>query len=123
MQVSYGEETVLVHYNNTVTVCDGGRPESLSALARGASVSVFGALRRNGKSMEIDANRIFAAGPPQTTAPSSPQTARPVPRPLTPNRLAAQPRMAVVRPIPNSVILRGATHEETMQRLHVSPQV
>ena len=119
MQVSYGEETVLVHYSNAVTVCQSGRPRSLGALARGASVSVFGALRGNGKSMEIDANRIFVTGPPQTTAPGSPQTAPPLPRPLTPNSLAAPPRMAVVRPIPNSVILRGGTHEETMQRLHV----
>src|ERR1700747_1547029 len=70
MQVTYGGQTVLVHYNSSVLVCEGGQPASLTALTRGASVSVFGPARRNGPNMEIDAARIFVAGPPQTARPT-----------------------------------------------------
>src|SRR5271165_3000353 len=59
MNVTYADQTVLVHYTSSVTVCQGGQPASLSALTQGASVSVFGPLRHNGKDMEIDAARIF----------------------------------------------------------------
>jgi hypothetical protein len=119
MQVSYADQTVLVHYTNSVTICEGGRSTSLSALTRGASVSVFGPTRRNGKNIEIDANRIFVAGRPQTTAPTPSGGSQPDPRSLIPDDQSAQPLLTIARPIPNSVILRGGTHEETMQRLHV----
>ena len=128
MTVTYGDQTVLVHYNSSVTVCQGGQRATLNALTQGASVSVFGPLRRNGKNMEMDAARIFVAGRPQTARPSpeparpnaqQPQNARPSPEPALPNTQQAQPRPTGQRSIPNSVILRGGTHAETMQRLHV----
>jgi len=139
MEVTYGDQTVLVHYNNSVTVCEGGQPASVTALARGASVSVFGPLRRNGKNMEIDAARIFVAGLPQTVRPGAEpvrpnaqptlpsaqpslpnaQPAVPNARPAFPNDQPVQTRTASLHAIPNSVILRGGTQGETMQRLHV----
>jgi hypothetical protein len=139
MEVTYGDQTVLVHYNNSVTICQGGQPASLTALTRGASVSVFGPERRNGRNVEIDAARIFVAGPPQTVRPSArpgPPNAQPavpnaqpllpnaqpaVPnaRPALPNDQPAPTRMASLHAIPNSVILRGGTQAETIQRLHV----
>ncbi len=128
LEVSYGGQTVLVHYSNSVTVCQGGQPASPSALTRGASVSVFGPMRRNGKNMEIDAARIFVAGPPQA-ARSSSEPAQPNPQraPLRttgeqePSRTSGQqaPLRTMGQGLPNSVILRGDSHAETMQRLHV----
>ncbi|HEV7219167.1 MAG TPA: hypothetical protein VGN39_09860, partial [Terriglobales bacterium] len=131
MTVTYGDQSVLVHYSNSVTVCQGGQLASLDALKQGASVSVFGPLRRNGKNVEIDAARIFVAGRPQTTQPS-PEPARPTPPPSPqqgqppnagqtqpPSPRPVQPAATGLRPIPNSVILGGGTHAETMQRLHV----
>lgn len=111
LEVTYGDQTVLVHYNNSVTVCQGGQRASLGALTRGASVSVFGPVRRNGKNMEMEAARIFVAGPPQA--------ARPSPEPAEPNPQQAQPRTTGQRSFSNSVILGGGTYAATMQRLHV----
>jgi hypothetical protein len=128
MTVTYGDQSVLVHYNNSVSVCQGGQPASLNALAQGASVSVFGPLRRNGKNIEIDAARIFVAGRPQTARPSpepvlpnaqQPQTARPTPEQAQQNAQQTQLQTTGQRPIPNSVILGGGNHAATMQRLHV----
>jgi hypothetical protein len=138
MEVSYGDQTVLVRYNNSVAVCEGGQPASLSdlnALTRGASVSVFGPMRRNGKNMEIDAARIFVAGRPRpnpapglpNAQPTQPSTigqlptppVPPNPEPALPNAQQTQPATTGQRPVPNSVILRGGTHAETMQRLRV----
>jgi len=127
MTVTYADQSVLVHYTNSVTVCQGGQPASLAALTKGASVSVFGPTRRNGKNMEMDAARIFVAGRPRTAQPNpkpgspntqqmqppSPQQAQP------PSPQQAQPLNPGLHPIPNSVILGGGTHAETMQRLHV----
>ena len=111
MEVSYGGQSVIVHYNSSVTVCEGGQPASVSALTRGASVSVFGPLRRTGSSVEINAARIFVAGPPQTARSSS--------GPALPRVQPAQPRRTSETLLPNSAILRGGTHTETMQRLRV----
>jgi hypothetical protein len=149
MNVTYGDQTVLVHYTSSVTVCQGGQPASLSALTQGASVSVFGPMRRNGSNMEIDAARIFVAGRPQTAqtspvpaqpkaqqappaqpsqAPAQPyapqaQPSVPQAQPYAPQAQPyaqqAQPRATNSHPIPNSVILGGGTHAATMQRLHV----
>ncbi|HXX00357.1 MAG TPA: hypothetical protein VEJ00_04010 [Candidatus Acidoferrales bacterium] len=135
MQVSYSDQSVLVHYTSSVTVCQGGQPASVSALVRGASVSVFGPMRRNGTSMEIDAARIFVAGrlrtnpapsvpnaqPTQsgTTGQLPPPAAKPNPEPALPNAQQTQPGTSGPRPTPNLAILRGGTHAETMQRLRV----
>jgi hypothetical protein len=66
MQISYGTQTVTVRYSSSVTVCEAGRPASVSVLVQGASVSVFGAL----DGMEIDAARIFVEGPQRKPAAS-----------------------------------------------------
>ncbi len=109
VQVTYGNQTVLVHYTSSVTVCQGGQPASTSALVRGASVSVFGPMRRNGNSMEIDANRIFVAGPPRASQPSagkaqpSPQTDRPNTQPARSNTQQAQQPQTNTQPMqPNA---------------------
>ena len=111
LTVTYADQSVLVHYSNSVTVCQGGQPASLDALKQGASVTVFGPQRRNGKNIEIDAARFFVAG--------RPQTAQPRPEPARPNTQPTQRPTTGAHPIPNSVILGGGTHAETMQRLHV----
>ena len=96
MTVTYADQSVLVHYSNSVTVCQGGQPASLDALKQGASVSVFGPLRRNGKNMEIDAARIFVAGRPQTAQPS-PEPARPNPQQAQPPNLQRMNRQTPSR--------------------------
>jgi hypothetical protein len=111
MEVTYGDQRVLVHYHSSVTVCQGGQPASLNALSRGASVAVFGPLRRNVKNMEMDAARIFVVGPQQA--------ARPSPEPTQPNPREAQPRTTGQRSFPNSAILARGKYAATMQRLHV----
>jgi hypothetical protein len=164
MQVSYGNQSVLVRYTSATTVCQGGQLTSPDALAQGASVSVFGPMRRNGRNIEIDAARIFVAGPPrglkfgrqpaggmppETQSPQmqpQPQTsAQPgannsnarttmPPRFVPPSRSFAPQSnptntssgggtelkpISMQRSVANSVILRGGTYAETMQRLHV----
>ena len=132
MEVTYGNQTVLVRYSTSVTVCQGGQPTSVGALTRGASVAVFGRLRRNGQMIEIDAARIFLAGPPRMARPPTFQP-RPGAAPLRPlsNSQGTQPQpprqlpplelrpLAGQRSLSNSVILRGATYSATMQTLHV----
>ncbi len=128
MTVTYADQSVLVHYSSSVTVCQGGQPASTNALFQGASVSVFGPERRNGNTIEIDAARIFVAGQPrpntqQTPRPNTQQTQptqAPAPRqtpPPTPE--PTQPRATGEHPVPNSVILGGGTQAETIQRLRV----
>jgi hypothetical protein len=71
MQLSYGTQTVTVRYSSSVPVCEGGQPAPASALVRGASVTVFGALR----GMEIDAARIFVAADGTKSVPRKPSAA------------------------------------------------
>lgn len=111
MQVSYGNDTIVVHYTSSVLVCQGGQPGSVDALVRGASVSVFGPMRRNGNNTEINAARIFVAGPQRTARLA-------VPTPASGGTRALSAVLVAQRPIPNSVMLRG-TYAETMQRLHL----
>lgn len=123
MQVTYSDQTVLVHYTSSVLVCQGGQPGSVNALTRGASVSVFGPMRRNATSMEIVAARIFVAGRAQQSPASSqpsPQTARSNSEPPLPTLPQERPSATSRLTIPESVILRGGTHAETMQRLRVA---
>jgi hypothetical protein len=73
MEVTSGDEMVLVRYNGSVAVCQGGRSASLNALTRGASVVVYGTLRRVGRTSEMDAARILVAGPsPSDRPPTQP---------------------------------------------------
>ncbi len=120
LEVTYDKQTVLVHYSDSVTICQSGQPASPDALTRGATVSLFGALRRNGQNIEIDAARIFVAG--------SPVASRTSPQPIPPKIQETQPptsphtssqEIPGRSAIPNSVILGGATHAEMMRRLRV----
>jgi len=65
IEVTYGDQTVLVRYSNSVPVCEGGRPASVNALALGASVVVYGPMKRKGKTEEMNATKILVAGKPQ----------------------------------------------------------
>lgn len=65
IEVTSGNESVLVHYTNTVQVCRGGEPAPVSALTHGASVVVYGPMQRIGKIEEMNATRILLAGQPQ----------------------------------------------------------
>ncbi|HEV3252836.1 MAG TPA: hypothetical protein VG033_00405 [Candidatus Acidoferrales bacterium] len=63
-EVTSGNESVLVHYNNGVQVCEGGQPAPLNRLSRGASVLVYGPMQRIGRTEEMNATRILIAGQP-----------------------------------------------------------
>ena len=65
IEVTSGNESVLVHYTNTVQVCEGGQPAPLNRLTRGASVLVYGPMQRIGRTEEMNATRILIAGQPQ----------------------------------------------------------
>jgi type VI protein secretion system component Hcp len=69
MEVTSGDQMVLVRFNSSVAVCQGGRSASLNALTRGASVVVYGSLKRVGRTSEMDADRILVAGSPQSDRP------------------------------------------------------
>ena len=75
MQVRYGLDTVTVRYSGSVTVCENGQPGSVSALARGEEVSVFGPRRGT----EIEATRIFVAVRPGATGVVPPPNMQPAP--------------------------------------------
>jgi len=82
MQVSYGGQVVLVRYNTSVTVCQGGQVSSVGVLSRGASVSVFGRVRGTGNNMVIEAAKIIVAGPARPFE-ANPVTTRTNPAPIT----------------------------------------
>lgn len=65
IEVTSGNESVLVHYSNGVQVCEGGQPAPLNRLSRGASVLVYGPMQRIGRIEEMNATRILIAGQPQ----------------------------------------------------------
>jgi hypothetical protein len=107
MEVMSGDQTVLVHYSNSVTVCQGGMPASLDALTRGANVSVSGPMRRNGKNLEINATRIFVAAPVRTDR--SKEAALPNARQAQPARPITEPAQPIDRQISAT---QGSTPEE-----------
>jgi type VI protein secretion system component Hcp len=65
IEVTSGNESVLVHYTNGVQVCEGGQPAPLNRLTHGASVLVYGPMQRIGRTEEMNATRILIAGQPQ----------------------------------------------------------
>ncbi len=65
MEVTSGNQSLQVHYNNSVEVCEAGRPASANALARGANVVIYGPMARNGNSLEMTATKILITGLPQ----------------------------------------------------------
>lgn len=64
IEVTYGDETVLVRYANSVPVCEGGQPSAANALAQGENVVVYGPMKHKGKTLEIVASKILIAGRP-----------------------------------------------------------
>jgi len=65
IEVTSGDQSAVVHYNDAVQVCQGGEPAAASALTRGESVVVYGPMKRNGNVLEMTAARILIAGLPQ----------------------------------------------------------
>lgn len=65
IEVTSGNETAVVHYDaGGVQVCEGGVPAPTNRLVQGASVTVFGPMKRKGKGFEMTATKIIVAGPP-----------------------------------------------------------
>ena len=110
MQVSYGAEAVLVQYNGAVTLCQAGQPASPAALIRGATVSVFGTMRGAGNSAEMEATRIFIAGPPRTSAnmPATASGTTPGPAPIE-RRSASAPASPTPAPFTQQTPLAGTS--------------
>ena len=68
IEVTSGSETAVVHYNEGgVQVCEGGIAAPTNRLVQGASVTVFGPMKRKGKGFEMTATKIVIAGPPAGT--------------------------------------------------------
>lgn len=65
IEVTYGDQTVLVRYSNSALVCEGGQPASVNALALGENVVVYGPMKHKGKTLEMIAARILIARRPQ----------------------------------------------------------
>jgi len=65
IEVTYGDQTVLVRYSDSVPVCEGGQPSAVNALALGENVVVYGPMKHKGKTLEMVASRILIAGRPQ----------------------------------------------------------
>lgn len=64
-QVTAGKESAAVDYDPSVLVCEGGQPVSSGALAAGASVVVYGPVKREGNAFRMTATKIVIVGPPQ----------------------------------------------------------
>jgi type VI protein secretion system component Hcp len=62
IEVTSGSETLLVIYNNSVPVCQGGRPAAVNALGLHENVVVYGPTKKKGKSLQMTASRILVAG-------------------------------------------------------------
>ncbi len=75
IQVTSGKESLVVIYNGSVQVCEGGQPASARALTLGASVVAYGPLEKKGKSIEMMATKIFVAGAPESGMRSGPPMA------------------------------------------------
>lgn len=69
IEVTSGSETAVVHYNEGgVQVCEGGIAAPTNRLVQGASVTVFGPMKRKGKGFEMTAAKIVIAGSPAGVA-------------------------------------------------------
>ncbi|HKS82550.1 MAG TPA: type VI secretion system tube protein Hcp [Candidatus Acidoferrales bacterium] len=63
IEVTSGNDSILVMYNNSVLVCQGGRPASANALALHATVVAYGPVKKKGKTLQMTATRILVAEP------------------------------------------------------------
>ncbi|HXX18132.1 MAG TPA: hypothetical protein VEJ46_01910 [Candidatus Acidoferrum sp.] len=64
-EVTAGKESAAVDYDPSVLVCEDGRPVSTNALVAGATVVVYGTVKREGNAFRMTATKIVVAGPPQ----------------------------------------------------------
>jgi len=65
IQIASGNETAVVHYDaGGVQVCEGGVAAPTNRLQPGASITVYGPMKRKGKGLEMTATKIVIAGPP-----------------------------------------------------------
>jgi hypothetical protein len=68
IEVTSGNETALVHYSNSsVLVCEGGQPAPVNRLVTGATVVVYGPMKKKGKVTDITALKILVAGSTQSS--------------------------------------------------------
>lgn len=73
IEVTSGNDSILVTYNNSVLVCQGGRPASANALALHATVVAYGPVKKKGKTLQMTATRILVAEAARPVAMSNDQ--------------------------------------------------
>jgi hypothetical protein len=64
IEVTSGKDSLVVVYNDSVLICEGGQLSSARALALGATVVAYGRFEKKGKSPQMIATKILVAGPP-----------------------------------------------------------
>lgn len=64
IEVTSGKDTLVVVYNDSVLICEGGELSSARALALGATVVAYGRFEKKGKSPQMIATKILVAGSP-----------------------------------------------------------
>jgi len=64
-EVTAGKESAAVTYGDSVLICQSGQPASPRALVAGASVVVYGPVKREGNVFRMEATKIVIAGLPQ----------------------------------------------------------
>lgn len=74
-EVTAGKESAVVSYSGSVLVCQGGQPASASALIAGATVVVYGPVKREGNVFHMTATKIVVAGSPEGSLRVAPPSA------------------------------------------------
>ncbi len=64
IEVTSGKDSLVVVYDDSVLICEGGQLSSARALALGATVVAYGRFEKKGKSPQMIATKILVAGPP-----------------------------------------------------------
>jgi len=75
-EVTAGKESAAVDYDPSVLVCEEGQRVSTRALVAGATVVVYGTVKREGNAFRMTATKVVVAGPPQ----ESPRAGEPAAR-------------------------------------------
>ena len=63
IEVTSESGSILVDYNSSVLVCQGGQPASASVLALHATVVAYGPVKKKGKTLQMTATKILVAEP------------------------------------------------------------
>jgi len=66
IEVTSGKDSLVVVYNDSVLICEGGQLASARALALGATVVAYGRFEKKGKSPQMIATKILVAGAPES---------------------------------------------------------